>query len=169
MAKTDSMKYASCPYERKKCIYQNNYQTVLSKAYETRTLSMGYDRRRGWRLANNDGCYYEVFAVDVGENYNFNAEPEATYYINMTVSFSNATVYLNNGTDFYNAADQVTVIYSPFVQFYTYKAQGNKIYPIVAAGGDNPSANITLLLWRQYNETALKEYFDNNWTSVYDA
>ena len=122
MALTDSMKYSACPYMRRQCMYQKNYQTILTKSYDTRTLTMGYNAKKTWRFENSDGCYYELFAADVGENYNFNQEPEATYYINVTVSFQNASVYLNNGTSFKTAGDEQKIILSPFAIYHTYKA-----------------------------------------------
>ena len=54
-----------------------------------------------------DLCYYEIYSPNQGENYNLDIEDDGTYYINITVDFSNSTVYLNNGSDYFNASDEL--------------------------------------------------------------
>lgn len=116
----------------------------------------------------NDICYHEIYAPDIGGNYNMDEE-DGVYYINMTIVFWNSRVYLNNGTDFFNATNE-TIVGSSFGGVeYSFLARGNRIYLTTLATGSDPSTNATIILWKKYDEQKLLDYFMNNFTNILEA
>lgn len=80
---------------------------------------------------NDDACFYAIYAPTVG--YNFDQRmPDGELYINLSISYTNSYVYLNNGTNLTTAADEITLGFSTGTEF-TYEAINNVIYPIIVA------------------------------------
>ena len=66
---------------------------------------------------NQDTCYYAIFAPQVGFNFDMNKEIDGEYFINVSISYANAYVYLNNGTNTTTASDEITLGFASGVDF----------------------------------------------------
>ena len=80
---------------------------------------------------NDDTCYYAIYAPDSGYNFN-QREVDGAYYINISITYTNSYVYLNNGTNLTTAADEITLGFATGTQF-TYEAANNTIFPVIVA------------------------------------
>ena len=132
MTLTTSMEYHACPYLPLKCTDQSSSKVELN--YVNRTYQMKTNENRigvktGFR--NDDTCFYAIYAPDSGYNFD-QREVDGEYFINVSISYANSYVYMNNGTNLTTAADEITLGFNTGTDF-TYEAANNTIFPVIVA------------------------------------
>lgn len=118
---------------------------------------------------DDDICFYAIQAPLSGYNFNLK-DIDGEYFINVSISYTNSYVYLNNGTNLTMAADEITLGYSTGVDFvYDAVNEGlpNIIYPIFVAQADKPLGKINAILWKKFHSKYINKYYSGNWTSIY--
>ena len=116
---------------------------------------------------DDDMCFYAISAPDSGYNFD-QREIDGEYFINVTISYESAYVYLNNGTNLTMAADELTLGFATGTDF-TYEAFNNTIYPIFVAQGDEPLGKINIILWKKFHAKYINKYYSGNWTNIYSS